>query len=173
MLMLDLFCGFKGASEGMRRRGWEIVTVDILQSFNPTHVADLRLWSYAGPRPDLIWASPPCQEFSRHSMPWTRPAPDPDMSLVNAAKRIIAECKPRWWVIENVRGAIPFIGKPAKRCGPYFLWGQFPDFSANVTKKKESLSGWKRSERAKVPLSLSLALADACDRSLPSCIPRG
>lgn len=63
MLMIDLFCGYKGASEAMQRRGWRVVTVDKMRSFNPTFVADVRDWSWQGAKPDLVWASPPCPEF--------------------------------------------------------------------------------------------------------------
>lgn len=176
MLMLDLFSGFGGASAAMRSRGWDVVSVDILSSLSPTVVADLRTWSYEGPRPDLVWASPPCAEFSRHGMPWTRkrqPAP-PSLDLVNAARRIIAECSPRWWVIENVRAAGPFLrpllGKPALSFPPYFLWGNFPPFTARVRKRKERLQGWQKQERARVPMAISLGLALACERA-PTWIP--
>lgn len=57
--------------------------------------------------------------------------PAPDMSLVKACKRIVDECQPRYWIIENVRGAVPFfeplLGKPAGIFRPYFLWGHFPN----------------------------------------------
>lgn len=164
--MLDLFCGYNGASEAMSRRGWRVETADVKVSFNPTYHVDLREWSWKCQGadllvPDLVWASPPCLEFSRHTMPWTRakmPAP-PDLSLVEAAQRIIKEIGPRWWVIENVRGAIPFLGNPVKKIGAYCLWGVFPDFEAMTTKRKESLPGWRKQERARVPYSISLALA--------------
>jgi site-specific DNA-cytosine methylase len=70
MLMLDLFAGRKGASRAMVARGWTVVTVDIDPSYEPDIVGDLRRWSWNGPRPDLLWASPPCDEFSRWFMPW-------------------------------------------------------------------------------------------------------
>lgn len=166
--MIDLFCGYKGASAAMTDRGWDVVTVDCVRAFNPTFVADVSHWTWQGETPDLIWASPPCPEFSRMSMPWTRakmPGP-PSMILVNAAKRIIEECKPRWWVIENVRGAVPYLGKPAKRIGAYFLWGQFPDFEAQTSKRKEMLPGWQKQHRAMVPYSISKALAIACEQAI-------
>ena len=90
----------------------------------------------------------------------------PDMSLVESAKRIIDKLKPRWWVIENVRGAVPYLGRPVKKIGAYCLWGVFPEFDAKTTKRKEALPSWKKQERALVPYSISLALALACENAM-------
>jgi hypothetical protein len=169
MLMLDLFAGLGGASAAMRDRGWDVVTVDVEPRFGCTVTADLSAWSWDGPRPDLVWASPPCTEFSRESMPWCRTGQTPGMELVNAARRIIAECEPQWWVIENVRGATrylnPILGEPVSY-GPFFLWGAFPAFRARVRFFKERLSSTRRAERAQVPYALSEALARACESTL-------
>lgn len=67
LLMLDLCCGLKGASAAMRDRGWEVVR---------------------GRRPDLVWASPPCTEFSRESMPWTKTGNDDRWLQVDAAPKV-------------------------------------------------------------------------------------
>lgn len=209
MLMLDLFAGLGGASQAMRERGWEVVTVDNDPAFGCTVTADLASWSWDGPTPDLVWASPPCTEFSRESMPWCRSKPawvpcdcceshwcnrhgkhayecpcppveewelspyvvhPPSLALVEAALRIISECKPAWWVIENVRGATkylnPLLGEPKQSHGPFFLWGRFPEFGAKVKPFKEKLSSKERARRAKVPKNVSRALAVACESSL-------
>lgn len=153
----------------MRMRGWNVVTIDIEPRFNPDIIADARTWSYEGARPDLIWASPPCVEFSRESMPWCRTGNEPDMSIVLGCKRIIEEANPRYWVIENVRGALhyfrPHFGEPAARVGPFFLWGNFPQLGTikRDFKKKESYGSKQRAERAKIPAGLSLALAQAIE----------
>lgn len=168
MLMLDLCCGLKGASAAMRDRGWQVITLDIAPEFEPDIVADIRDWSWQGPRPDLVWASPPCEEFSRESMPWSRTGKTPDLSLVKACKRIINECAPTWWVIENTRGAsswlLPLLGPPAQIIFPYYLWGHFPILPrVRGTRKKESLPSTKAAERARIPYSLSMALAMAIE----------
>lgn len=164
--VLDLFAGLGGASGAMRERGWEVVTVDVDPRFGCTHTADLATWSYEGPPVDLVWASPPCTEFSRESMPWCRTGAAPSMALVESARRVIAEVAPVWWVVENVRGATrhltPLLGEP-RSYGPFFLWGVFPAFRCRVRFFKERLSSTRRAERAKVPAALSRALAKACE----------
>lgn len=161
--MLDLFCGRGGASAAFRDLGWEVVGVDMNPELKPDLVADLRTWAWTGRRPDLVWASVPCTEFARMSMPWTRarfPGP-PSLDLYDSARRIIAECAPRFWVIENVRGAVPYFGPPTRRIGPVYLWGNlppyFPDFK--VRPFKEKISGREPQARSVTPYDVSLALA--------------
>ncbi len=169
-LMLDLCSGLGGASQAMIDRGWDVVRVELDQKFNPDIVADVREFHWGGQQPYLIWASPPCTEFSRESMPWFRTGNPPSMELVLACKRIIDECNPMFWVIENVKGAIryfrPLFGPPKKSCGPFFLWGNFPDFNCRIKFFKERLSSKQQAERAKVPYLLSERLAEACESNL-------
>lgn len=81
-------------------------------------------------RAGLIVASPPCQDFSRHDMPWTRKRnpPAPDLSIVEAVWRIRSESGVPT-IIENVRGSRPWleplIGTP-RRCGSFYLYGDVP-----------------------------------------------
>jgi len=166
LLMLDLCSGLGGASQAMIDRGWNVIRIDNNPDFNPDIIADVRNWSWNGVRPDLVWASPPCTEFSRNSMPWFIKQ-EPDMSIVRACIRIIKQSEPIYWVIENVRGAVPYfeniIGRPRMIVGPYFLWGNFPLFFPIKVKKKQRFSGRnikKQSAlRAKIPYEISLALA--------------
>jgi site-specific DNA-cytosine methylase len=167
--MLDLCAGLQGASQVMRANGWQVVTLDYDPSFGCDITTDVRTWHYTGPRPDLIWASPPCDEFAKFAMPcWYLPEtlPPPDMSLVIACKRIVDECNPRYWIIENVRGAVsffdPLLGRPAEVYTPYFLWGHFPPLG-NVKRhlfgtKTKHLSSSAKAARAKIPESLSRAV---------------
>lgn len=162
-LMIDLCCGLKGASAAMRERAWEIITVDNDPRFNPTYLADVRDFSWTGPRPDLVWASPPCTEFSRESMPWTRRGITPDLSIVEACVRIARECNARFWLIENTRGAIkwlrPILGEAKYRMSPQFLWGCPPvGFQPEFVKLPKKRHGTPEL-RAMVPWHISLALA--------------
>jgi hypothetical protein len=49
------------------RLGWEVVSLDILKKFNPTHQCDIMDFVYTQyPRGyfDIIWASPECKVYS-------------------------------------------------------------------------------------------------------------
>ena len=79
MLMVDLGAGLKGASQAMKERGWEVITLDIDPRFNCTITADVLTWNpldvwrmTSARQIDLLWFSMPCDEFSRESMPWSR-----------------------------------------------------------------------------------------------------
>jgi hypothetical protein len=168
--MIDLFSGLGGASQAMRDRHWQVVRVDLDPGFCPDVIVDIREFHWDGAQPDLIWASPPCTEFAREVMPWTRTGRAPDLSLIEATIKVVMETKPRFWILENVRGATrwldPILGKPRAIIGPYFLWGFFPPLpGVNLREriKKESLPSSATAERAKIPYELSLAVAVACE----------
>lgn len=171
MLMLDLFSGNGGASAAMVDRGWEVIRVDIESRHKPTIVADIRAWSWDGAQPDLIWASPPCAEFSRDFLPWIQTDSKPDLQIMFACKRILEETEPRFWVVENVKGAIrwftPWFGKYREAINPFFLWGFFPpirEISKRNWKKKESRSSAAIDARARIPYEISEALAIAIEK---------
>lgn len=163
--MIDLCAGLGGASQAMKERGWHVITLDSDSSFNTDIVADVRAWSWQGERPDLVWGSPPCDEFAREFMPWSKTGRVPDVSIVKACKRIIQETNPRYWIIENVQGAVkyfkPILGDPATIFKPFFFWGYFPDLGdlKFEYRKKESYSSKRKAERAKIPYEISLAFA--------------
>lgn len=173
MRMIDAFAGLGGASQAMRARGWDVLTVDNNPAFECDVTADILDWHYTGPLPvDLGWFSVPCPEFARLSMPWTRrnlpTGFKPSMDLYNAARRLIAEIQPRYWVIENVRGAVPYFGRPAAIVGPFYLWGHFPPLGKPMLnmRQKESYSSKQQAERAMIPYALSEAVALACERAM-------
>lgn len=172
LFMFDGCAGLKGASQAMLKRGWKVVTLDYDPAFGCDITADIRTYHWTGERPDLMWFSPPCDEFAREFMPWSKTGKPPDTSIVRACLRLVEEARPRYWVIENVKGALkwltPILGKPAYVCNPYYLWGSFPDIShVRVTSNKERLSSTQAAERAKIPAALSLALAQAVEQTIP------
>ena len=75
--------------------------------------------------------------------------------------------QPRYWIIENVKGAIKYFGRPVMMVGPFALWGFFPpipDVKIDY-RKKETLSSSRSEERAFIPLALSQAVALAVEQS--------
>ncbi|MGY2065614.1 DNA cytosine methyltransferase [Blastococcus sp. SYSU DS0619] len=55
-------------------------------------------------RPDLLVGGPPCTPFSKSGfhLEWKRAGLDPDASLLQAYTRVLAEAKPRAFLLENV-----------------------------------------------------------------------
>jgi hypothetical protein len=95
---------------------------------------DVRIW-VPPCRPWGVLCAPPCNEFSRAK----RAEHDHvlGMETVNACLRIVAQCRPRWWALENPQGGdlSQFIGLPQWTFQPYDfgdpwtkatgLWGEF------------------------------------------------
>jgi len=172
MKVLDLFSGLGGFSQAFRDRGHHVITVDIEKNFKPSVVADVRFLPIRG-KFDIILASPPCDEFSKASMPWYDGVV-PDMTLLKATVQIIQELKPRFWVIENVRGAIPYfepyLGGYRQRCGSRYLWGNFPRFYCRhekcYGKWRLPPSPMRKALRSKIPYEISLKLCLAVENAL-------
>ena len=57
-----------------------------------------------GERPELLVGGPPCTPFSKSGfwLEWKRAGLDPDASLLQAYTRVLAETRPRYFVLENV-----------------------------------------------------------------------
>lgn len=55
-------------------------------------------------RPELLVGGPPCTPFSKSGfwLEWKRAGLDPDASLLQAYTRVLAEAKPRGFLLENV-----------------------------------------------------------------------
>lgn len=164
--MLDLCCGLGGASKAMVDRGWDVVTVDTEPRFNPTILVDIRHWSIDG-HFDLVWASVPCTEYARESMPWCRTGNEPDHSIWHAAEDIIRHLDPRWWCIENVRGAQKWMGKPPYHFGPVYLWTNLFLPYVHIDPYKEKRTGKNPAMRSLTPYVVSLAVAESVEEYTP------
>ncbi len=79
-----------------------VIRKDILQT--PTDEILERAGLQAGERPDLLVGGPPCTPFSKSGfwLEWKRAGLDPSASLLQAYTRVLAEAKPRAFILENV-----------------------------------------------------------------------
>lgn len=150
-LAIDLFCGLGGWTDGLLAEGYDVVGFDIEQHVYGEHrypaqlvVQDvLTLHGSQFKTATLIVASPPCQEYSYMAMPWSRAraiAADyrsgkRDVkqltALFDACFRIQREaCEAAGrhipLVVENVRGAQPWVGRSRWAFGSFHLWGDVP-----------------------------------------------
>lgn len=124
MKVLELFCGTKSISNAFTERGHEVFTVDWNKDFNPTLCADIgtltaeKIKELCGGIPDVIWASPDCTSYSvaaisKHRRKDQSGSLEPISDYAKTCDRInkhviylIRELKPRYWFIENPRGAL-------------------------------------------------------------------
>ena len=152
-LCIDLFCGLGGWAEGFIAEGYDVVGFDnerrpypgqlVLQDVLTLHGSQFR-------NAAVIVASPPCQAYSYRAMPWNKGwlafsvmdddgsppvdhrVPDPIYNdLFRACFRIQREASEAAGrhiplVVENVKGAQPWIGRAAWHFGSFYLWGDVP-----------------------------------------------
>ncbi len=61
-----MFSGTGSVGKPWREAGHEVISVDIDPRYNPEICEDILRLSYCKlPTPDVIWASPPCDQYSR------------------------------------------------------------------------------------------------------------
>ena len=140
-LAIDLFCGLGGWTSGLLAEGYDCVGFDIEAHQYGEHrypaqlvIQDvLTLHGSQFRDAALIVASPPCQGYSYRAMPWSRAKalPPPCNALFDACFRIQREAIEAAGhhiplVVENVRGAQPWVGRARWNFGSYYLWGDVP-----------------------------------------------
>jgi hypothetical protein len=176
-LVIDLCCGLGGWTTAFLAAGFTAIGFDVEPLLYPGHlvVQDVRtLDGYRFRSAAVIVASPPCEEFTRHDLPWTRTRspPPPDLSVVRACYRLAAEAGVPL-VLENVRGAVPWLGPPVARHGRQYLWGDGVPaliplavrYRKNESGAKSRLSSARRRERALIPPALAAHIAACYARS--------
>jgi len=165
-MAIDLFCGLGGWSEGLLAEGWDVVGFDIERhaygdAKYPAQLVIQDVLTIHGSQfkgASLIVASPPCQEFSYMAMPWTR-AKDKARKLREDAedrKRLTAMFDACFriqreaiaaaghhipMVVENVRGAQPWVGRARTHFGSFYLWGDVPALMPLVKRATKNKGG--------------------------------
>ena len=161
-LCIDGFCGLGGWAEGFLAEGWDVIGFDIEQHVYGEHrypgmlvIQDmLTVHGSQFKGADCLVMSPPCQAYSYRAMPWSRAKalPPPDNALFDACFRIQREaCEAAGrhipMVIENVRGAQPWVGRARWNFGSYYLWGDVPALMPTARAFKSAGLNW--SDRSK------------------------
>lgn len=136
MKIIELFCGTKSFSHIAEKLGHQTFTTDNNPVFEPDLVVDiLDLNINDLPyRPDILWASPPCQCFSvatigrnwnKDYTPKTKQA-EGSILLVEKTIKLIKELQPEYWFIENPRGMLrkmPIMQRFFRRTVTYCQYG--------------------------------------------------
>ena len=147
-MAIDLFCGLGGWTEGFLSEGWDVVGFDIERHVYgdqryPAQLVQadvLNLWGSQFAGADCIVASPPCQTYSYMAMPWSRAKTlaawyrEIELrqlalnALFNSCFRIQREaCEAAGrhipMVVENVKGAQPWVGRAKANFGSFYFWG--------------------------------------------------
>ena len=195
--VLDLFSGLGGFSEAFVLNNDEVLRIEnnpLLSEVKHTVMMDVRKLrdiiaeglTEGDLNPyllniDLIVASPPCYDFS---LAYSAPqgiiarrgkeefeAYEPDMELFEVTLEIIQMLKPRYWIIENVRGSIRHCEKigliPRQKFQAYVLYGNFPKFTPPRMATKENKDvkphghPLRANYRALIPLELSESIRKA------------
>ena len=101
MRLLELFSGTGSVGNVAKNMGFEIISLDM--DMEATIKTDIMKWDYTiYPRKhfDVIWASPPCTEYSRAKTIGVRKLEEANM-VVQQTLDILEYFEPRFWLIEN------------------------------------------------------------------------
>jgi site-specific DNA-cytosine methylase len=194
MKVLDLCSGLGGFSEAFLEAGHEVLRIEnnpLLADVPRTKIMcifELRDWLEDGfndygainfDEVDIVLFSPPCYEFSTaFSAPRSiheRESPlipyQPSTDILECGLDIIEMLKPRYHIIENVRGATKYFkkiaGTPRQINDAYVFWGNFPSFVPksfpSKAEKDERWSPLRSNVRGKIPIEISSALLEAVE----------
>jgi C-5 cytosine-specific DNA methylase len=169
-LAIDLFCGLGGWTDGLLAEGYDVVGFDIERHvygghFYPGQLVIQDVLTLHGSQfrdAALIVASPPCQEFSWMAMPWSRAKAKAAAIRADTSGKMLADLTRLFdvcfriqaqaslaagrhipMVVENVRGAQPWVGLARFNVGSFHFWGDVPALMpVGRPKKQAGDSSW-------------------------------
>lgn len=152
-MAIDLFCGLGGWTDGLLAEGYDVTGFDIEEHVYGEHRYPARLvvqdvLTLHGSQfrdAALIVASPPCQEYSYMAMPWKLAKAKAAAIRADATGQKFADLTRLFYscfriqreaceaagrhiplVVENVKGAQPWVGRARWNYGSFYLWGDVP-----------------------------------------------
>ncbi len=160
-LAIDLFCGLGGWAEGFLAEGYDVIGFDVEARPYPAQLVLQDVLTLHGSQfrnAAAIVASPPCTEYSYMAMPWQRGKQiaralrgqgefpkDYNGSrtierlnvLFDACFRIQREaseaaCREIPMVVENVKGAQPWVGSARAHFRSFYLWGDINSVGGSI-----------------------------------------
>ena len=139
MKTLELYAGTQSFTKGIKRADSTstCVTVDISNRFQPTVCMNMIEWDYHTYPPgyfDVIWASPPCQQYSVAKTRGQRDLEGAD-NLVRKALEIIDYFQPTSWIIENVGTGLLVTRMEAIRPGLTCTLADYCAYGKSVRKR--------------------------------------
>jgi|TARA_Y100000310_G_scaffold98941_1_gene96731 hypothetical protein len=102
MKIIELFSGTESFSKVARERGHEVFTIDNNSKFKSYLCKDILEVNIRDIpfKPDIIWASPPCIDYSHAKRKGVSYIELSNMYVIKTISLILA-LKPKFWVIEN------------------------------------------------------------------------
>ena len=103
MRLLELFSGTGSVGGVAKARGWEVVSLDMDTKTNADihcNIMDFDYKTWIPGQFDMIWASPPCTEYSIAKTVGTRKIEDSN-KVAQRTLDIIRWLEPDYWCMEN------------------------------------------------------------------------
>lgn len=158
-LCIDLFCGLGGWTDGFLAESYDVIGCDIERhdygsGGYPGQLVIQDVRTLEGRQlkdAAVIVASPPCQAYSWMAMPWSLAKKKAeeirnDYFKYSALNELFVECFRIQWeaceaagrhiplIVENVKGAQPWVGRAKANYGSFFLWGDIAQVGNRIVR---------------------------------------